>query len=442
MISRNSYTSLLWAGEQGPSIIVDKNRDAFRFDLSDPENPSSSSTSDKNSSQRQQNKFQVSEVRYGSCTSFPPDHFDTIRFQVVIWSIDRPDMTLSRVSMKFRVTLFWNVPNKTNNDDLDFDTSSSVSEIGHWVMEGRNKAKLIPLDERKRLAHIEVPPLSIINAESFTAIGAPEITLLRESDGLMRWTCLYKATLLQNDMMVDNFPHDEHSLSIQLGILQNRHNGGIWNRNRWKLALATADDSRGSIRVPHGLVMNKVKIPEFSLDSQGPSFNFVPLSFGATNVENNSDEECLEVKIRVFQDSGYYDQNIMPLFLVIAVVAMLIVTCLHADEFFQRGLMLLNCAFVEVSLRMNIDSRLPRVRYQIKLQRILNDFFFILFFLVVESGAVHICVTHGIWSMRSADWVDIFATILAFLVTTHLYLYYYYGTKGGQGYMLERIKKS
>ena len=356
---KNSYSGI-W-GEQGPTIIMDTNLAAHKGDSYDL--PS-----------------------YGSWNSHQKSTSDTnnIRFQVIIWSIDRPDMTLSRVSMKFRVTLFWNINNrlglsrkgsfcrkpesflrqsslsrsnhstggsnnKTTIEEEGIDSDISDSEdlnndnaSGHWVMEGRNRAKFRTVTPLEQQAHMEVPPLSIINAESFSIIGAPDVSLLRESDGLMRWTCLYRATLLQNDMKVNHFPHDEHNLVLRLGILQNRHPGAIWDRKNWKLGLANRDDSRGSTRVPHGLIVDNVQIPEFSIDEKSPTFEFAPLPFGPGGNCKVTTEECLEVKVRVLQESGYYDKNIMPLFIVIGFVAMFVIACLDVEEFFQRGLMLLN----------------------------------------------------------------------------------------------------
>ena len=72
-------------------------------------------------------------------------------------------------------------------------------------------------------------------------------------------------------------------------------------------------------------------------------------------------------------DLGYYDKNIMPLLSMLNLVSISILTQ-GGDHYFQRALMCLNIAFVEVGMRMSLDSRLPSVGYQIKLQRILNRF--------------------------------------------------------------------
>lgn len=360
----------------------------------------------------------------------------TIRFQVIVWSIDRPDVTLSRVSMKFRVTLFWNVDDEEDNGSDNADEYSvstrSTSQNGVYVMHGRGRASLkaqaAATSDIDSGSIIDVPPLSIINAESFQAIGAPDVSMLREDDKLMRWTCLYRATLRQNSMKVRNFPHDEHTLTIQLGILQQRHKRGLWDRNKWKIALATEDDSLGSTSVPHGLLVDSVTIPEFMYNKKkGMSFGFKALPFGNNTgyYPGDESEQCLEVNLDVCQDSGYYDTNIIPLFTIITLAAIAVITALDAEFFFQRGLLLLNCAFVEVGQRMTIDSRLPKVRYQIKMQRILNSFFYMLFFMEFESAFVYILAKREGWSVEHTDMIDWVAIMLALANTFYLTHIYY-----------------
>ena len=122
-------------------------------------------------------------------------------------------------------------------------------------------------------------------------------------------------SLHQPEMNVKNFPHDCHSLCIRLGILQNRQAGAVWDRKKWALSLATEDDTHGSTKCPCGLVVDNLKIPEYSLlDNESPIFHFVPLPFGSTakprqRYHSPKDQEnCLEVRIAVFQDSTYYDR--------------------------------------------------------------------------------------------------------------------------------------
>ena len=60
---------------------------------------------------------------------------------------------------------------------------------------------------------------------------------------------------------------------------------------------------------------------------------------------------------------GYYDNNIMPLLSMLNLVSISILS-LDGNNFFQRGLMSLNIAFVEVGLRMALDSHLVSICYE------------------------------------------------------------------------------
>jgi len=352
--------------EQGPTLVIDRNLSAHETKRRGSYGPNSLRNPYGNS-------YGTNDVLFPSSGN----NNNTVRFQVLVWSIDSPDVARSRVSMKFRVTLFWNTVegplSRTNsfcgNENNDYlfkplqnkkdsftesaesDETNSIGEassfsnkstMGTFEMDGRGRAKHKAMTISNHTQYIDVPPLSIINAESFSVVGAPDVTCLRESDGLMRWTCMYKATLRQNHMMVTDFPHDKHTLCIQLGILKDRHQGATWDRRKWKLGLATYDDSRGSTRVPHGVVVDNVRIPEFTIEEDSTTFDFAPVPFGpATNVGHTT-EECLEVKVNVHQESDYYDKNVIPVFVMIAVCTMFVIGCIDAIQFFQRTLMLLN----------------------------------------------------------------------------------------------------
>eukprot|EP00978_Attheya_sp_CCMP212_P015395 scaffold39755_cov52-Attheya_sp.AAC.6 len=249
--------------------------------------------------------------------SFPPGiqhppKGKSIRFQVVVWHIGQVDVALCHVSMKFRVTLFWNLEEEDDQSDVvdgaeerEFTTlkrqhPSSSSLV--WNMKGRQKACLYELSKGDtHIREIDVPPVSILNAVSFEQ-GQPDVDILDIMDQppnndptskkgkkqLVRWTCMYNATLLQENMRVDQFPHDEHELTLKLGILAHRRTNQKWDKSRWKLAPATENDSQGSTRIPYGLIVD-------------------------------------QVQVRVKRESGHYDKNVMPLLALLNVVA---VSCL------------------------------------------------------------------------------------------------------------------
>ncbi|KAG7373664.1 hypothetical protein IV203_034388 [Nitzschia inconspicua] len=69
----------------------------------------------------------------------------------------------------------------------------------------------------------------------------------------------------------------------------------------------------------------------------------------------------LRVSVTALRESGYYDQNIVPLVALLNVVALSVLTFQDSD-FFHRALITLNIAFVEMSIRMTADSHLPSQR--------------------------------------------------------------------------------
>jgi len=213
-----------------------------------------------------------------------------------------------------------------------------------------------------------------------------------------------------------SFPHDEHDLTIKLGIISKREVGDVWDRKKWKIALATERDSQKTIRVPHGIIVDHVEIPGFLYRDQGLQFELTPLPYGLLNEQKTIDDHdvFLQVKIPVVRDSGYYDCNIFPLLLTLNVVAISFLA-LDASFYFQRTLMTLNVAFVEIGLRMSIDKDLPSVGYQIKLQSIQNRFFYSLLYLALESSMVYFLCTYCDVPLSVTRKIDLIVAVAAFL---------------------------
>lgn len=86
--------------------------------------------------------------------------------------------------------------------------------------------------------------------------------------------------------------------------------------------------------------------------------------------------------------------------------------------------MSLNIAFVEVGLRMALDNRLPCVGYQIKLQRILNFFFYSILSIVLESSVLKFLIENGEWSVEATRRVDF--VWACFLMANQAYLHLVY----------------
>lgn len=86
--------------------------------------------------------------------------------------------------------------------------------------------------------------------------------------------------------------------------------------------------------------------------------------------------------------------------------------------------MSLNIAFVEVGLRMSLDSKLPSVGYQIKLQRILNFFFYSILSIVLESSVLRFLIENGICTVESTRKIDFIWAVFLLANLAYLQLVY------------------
>ena len=382
--------------------------------------------------------FQTTSGGNGGGGGFGTSNISTrkIRFQVVVWYIGAPDEVNGKVEMKFRVSIYWNSPHITKNDHTtsggDNNNCNNNVPIGYgmnnpfnrkvWKMHGRQRAyetQLTEVDENEGIVY--VPPVSILNAVDFDLLGDAEVCRLNREENLMKWTALYRASLLQDNMNVGEFPHDEHELVLRLGILKHRQKRKRWDKQKWKLDLATRDDTEDTILTPFGCIVDHVKVPGFKHGDKGLEFDFLPLQFGA-ETDPAARDECLQVKLRVMRESSYFDRNIIPLLACLNTVAVCTLT-LRAREFGSRGEMILATSFVEIGIRMTVDSRLPVVGYQIKMQFVLNNFFFGLLFLVLESSVAYLLADNG-----HSDYAILLDRIAALSAVGHmltvLFIYY------------------
>ena len=385
--------SLNWLGEQAQTQFLDLNLEAHANNnnsnggiVSDGNSPLWQKIRDGNGNSDQslpsipkmiRPSSNLSQYKFGSINTYNSynsvdqlssiDKCKTIRFQVIVWSISSPDVKNNTVSMKFRVTLFWedepnakdkelkdafalfdtdnsgtisksevqqlmkrlgkvlsdseldsmmNEADTDGNKEIDFNEFKSIMEGGKhkrktkaqsmWVMAGRRAAYKRKITESST-DMIDVPPISILNADTFEVIGQPEIQLLQEDRHLMRWSSMYRAQLQQDDMTVYNFPHDKHNLTLKLGILSQRQRGGRWDSRKYKLALADESDTKGSIRIPYGLVVDNMKIPGFETGASGLDFSLSELQHGSMSAlkSHGRDKDFyLKVKLRVKRESG------------------------------------------------------------------------------------------------------------------------------------------
>ena len=124
-------------------------------------------------------------LSYNSFDNVTPSLRQTIRFQVIIWNISCPDVKNNQVFMRFCITLFWNddspkkeVTTESLPPNMDDERGDNVTMSMRkrsqpiWVMVGRSTAI------KKKISNtpnntINVPPVSILNANSFEVIGQP-----------------------------------------------------------------------------------------------------------------------------------------------------------------------------------------------------------------------------------------------------------------------------
>jgi hypothetical protein len=152
---------------------------------------------------------------------------------------------------------------------------------------------------------------------------------------------------------------------------------------------------------PFGTLVDHVKVPGFK-HGKILVFEFLPLSLSSLNkIDAQFMDECLQVKLHVERESSYFDRNIIPLLACLNLVAVCALA-LTASEFGNRAETILAASFVEIGIRMTVDSRLPVVGYQIKMQWVMNNFFFGLLFLVIESSIAYLLHDAGDrnWSLN------------------------------------------
>ena len=340
--------------------------------------------------------------------------------------IDVEKVRKGEVPMRFRITMFWN---DQNGEQLSGRSSDNTLLESEWAMKGRQRACRYTVGSDEVLETIDVPPISILNAVSFDSIDA-EVTMLDHATRLMRWTCMYRVTLFQADhMTVKEFPHDRHDLKLKIGVLAHRNVGARWDSTCHKLGLATDRDSKGSTKIPHGLVVEHVTIPDFTYNANDLMFEFFPLEYGAGRGNSKAKaDEYLQVRLPVVRVSGQYDRSIMPILALLNVVAITCIPRNFASATASTGT-LLSIAFVQVGIRLTIDSRLPSVGYPIKMQKILNHCFWLLCALAIESNVVFVLVKKFGWEIAKTDRIDIVAAAIALMYTGYILFLYYGGRR-------------
>jgi len=375
----------------------------------------------------------------------------SIRFQVVVWHIGGIDVQTGHVKMRFRLTLFWNddddihsnanANESTTNEETETTTTTTTTtptiprnDSGDiWTMSGRQRAHLQSYAHGAHSAikeAIDVPPVSILNAVEFETVddGGPDVSMIDVDSRKMRWTCMYNATLFQElDRSVRDFPHDEHEITLKVGILAHRGKGGRWDKSIYHMGLAREEDSQGSTRVPQGLVVEHCHIPDFTFDPSDVRFEFKPLIYGGRKVfERERGDLHLQVTLPVYRNSTHYDTSIFPMLIVLNIIAISCLTRNFGSASAATEIML-SIAFVQVGIRLTLDSRLPSVRYQIKMQKVMNSCFWLLSGLVLESNVVFFLVMKRGWSVGDTDKIDLATACVALMYNIHITMTYFRG---------------
>ena len=161
------------------------------------------------------------------------------------------------------------------------------------------------------------------------------------------------------------------------------------------------------------------QIPDFSYDARQLDFQFVPLLFG-----QQARDSYLQITLPVYRLSGLYDRTIMPILALLNFVA---ITCLPRNFASATASTetMLSIAFVQVAIRLTIDSHLPSVGYEIKMQTVMNQCFWCICALVIESNVVFFLVTKRGWKIHHTDRMDLVTAIVGMAYTAYILALYY-----------------
>jgi hypothetical protein len=296
------------------------------------------------------------------------------RFKLTIKHIGAINAVESQVEMRFRVTLFWN--DRTPSSKFPGLLLFLPNERRILQMEGRRKARL---DDDQ----LDVPQVKILNMCWPEILHPPEVNLLNEEGTrLLRWTCEFRATL-QQDIDAKLFPYDEFDLCIDLGISVYKEVGTAWDdKDGVVVGKATTDDNDKKGTSPYGAVEINVKIPGFLKKDLLMSIEEVDDSGRVIG------GHFMRCRVPVRRQHAYFNQNILlPLFpLHICAILALV---LPIEDFGGRSSVLLAVAFLEIGLRLSLDSRLPEVAASILIQKMVNVLFYTLLILTAESGVLY-----------------------------------------------------
>ena len=154
-----------------------------------------------------------------------PSEAARVRLKLVVWGLSEVSLVTGTFGAKFRITMFWSP--KSDLSEVPIKNKKSMV----WNASSRDEATFTITDEATGLLRKiveDVPPISLLNAKVFSVDGKAEVHAIQpQADGpyLMRWTCMYTATLTQSNLFQSpergglvSFPYDSHDVEIQLGV--------------------------------------------------------------------------------------------------------------------------------------------------------------------------------------------------------------------------------
>ena len=146
-----------------------------------------------------------------------------IRVRVVIWDVSNVSLVDGSFIAKFRLTLFWAPKGDTSSIPLDSKKTSAK-----WEILSRSSVQLtVDAEGGAVVLKEDVPPISLLNAKELSGTDSAEVHMIEPTPGrrLMRWTCMYTATLTQpslyesrRDGGLVSFPYDSHEIAIEFRV--------------------------------------------------------------------------------------------------------------------------------------------------------------------------------------------------------------------------------
>ena len=359
-----------------------------------------------------------------------PPEAARVRLKLVLWGLYEVSLVTGTFGAKFRITLFWS----PKSDLSKVPIKNSRSEV--WKA-SRDEASLTITDEATgEVLRIdeEIPPISLLNAKVFSVDGKAEVHAIQPQPGgryLMRWTCMYTATLTQSNLFQSpergglvSFPYDSHVVEIQLGVQFGCVPCGV--------CIGTLNERRTRVRAcacpPHmvlrlsahlssavaarrrpfrdvvmgpaldtdlvnsrkgqpawGHIEKIVALPEFELDEL--QLKFEQGELGGQDVAPDVVRHIY--KFKMWRKHFYFQANILVLN---AVLSLMSFACfaLTPKELPARLSAAFSLLFGIVSLRFVVNTDLPRLEFNTFIQKQLNLSIYILFGIVFESSVMYI----------------------------------------------------